>query len=251
MSEQDFSFSHDPRALRLSLKLVARKAVPGEEAALCCRGREIDWLSRICRRLPAPLFRAIQFAGNRDFLFLQLPAAGDGRFFPFARPLRRLGKRVYLPWDRDFSPALEPRILEETLGLAPDRLCFIGDDFRFDIELRAFRPLFRALFNDDLPQVNIVPAPAETLLFTSPDPDPEAGPDANIETAANAATGSPPPKTTAPGPEAGPQALLQAYALQLRCENDFLGAATCFSLAGENHQAAECYRLAALKLQST
>ena len=46
-----------------------------------------------------------------------------------------------------------------------------------------------------------------------------------------------------------PTEILKEYALQLRRQNDFLGAATCFSLAEEPQPAAECYRLAALSLE--
>lgn len=238
-------------SLALALKLRPCPAA-GSCRALCCRGREITWLRRLCRRLPAKLFERIKAAGNQEIMFLLLPPGEGARFFPFSLRLKKMGERIFLPRDRAFSPALDPRLIEEKLELNAGQLCFISDNWRYDIEAGAFSPLSSGLLTRELPAVEIIAAPLEGLEEV-PQIQAAAVPEDLPSPPASAETGG--PSTThqirSPDPRqepVEPKEILQEFAARLSREQDYLGAATCFSLAGDPRRAAECYRLAALNL---
>ena len=242
-----------PAAKVMSFQLKLIETTPqGATAALFCQGREVSWLQRICRRLPANLFENLRVAGDGDHLFLLLPDHQGARFFPFARPLRLLGDKIFIPRDLKFSPQTPTETLEKLLAISPGNYCFVSRKWHYEIAAEAFKPLSANLFSDCLPPVKIIAAgPAELSLQAPEDlwEDRKEQQDREQPMPANPIIVQ---QSAASAPDsASPQEQLLNFAARLSREKDFLGAATCFSLAGDQRRAAECYRLAALQLQQT
>ncbi|MBN2809409.1 MAG: hypothetical protein JXR80_07950 [Deltaproteobacteria bacterium] len=257
--------------LQLKLRLVDDSRQLGSTRALYLKDKEIKWLETLYQRLPGPLLARLLWAGNREHGLILVPEGENLALLPFAEPLKKFEDKLYLPLSQSFSPQLDKTQLENVLGLHPDRLTFITQKWRFDIAEKDFQPLAQMI-------MTTTPF-AATLKFSTPDDDfteaftfswkdhakareneieAEDGPKSQAETRSAAdckpapltITRNPPAAGTIPetthDPTAPPTAILKEYALKLRRENDFLGAATCFSLADEALAAAECYRLAAL-----
>ncbi|MEA3348062.1 MAG: hypothetical protein U9Q39_03260 [Pseudomonadota bacterium] len=242
--------------------------------ALHLEGQEIIWLEKLWQRLPAPLLARLRWAGDQKNGFLLLPEDEDLALFPFAKPLKKIKDNLYLPLKQRLNPELTHPQLDNVLDLVPERITFLTQQWRFDIAEKDFQPLDKAI---------IAPVkPSATLNFSNPDqtfdfiwgnrddainydePDIRKSPNSqeteaakNREPSSLTITRSPEnpkrnPNQNQVSPNLNsttPTKILKEYALQLRRQNDFLGAATCFSLAEEPQPAAECYRLAALSLE--
>jgi hypothetical protein len=253
----------EPEKLALPLRFVDYK--PGLSdliPALFFEKREILWLQEMLYKLPGPLFAEIEWLGNRDCLFLFFNNSAGSSFFPFGQPFREIAPNIFIPADRDIVPHLEPEQLQELFQVESDDCVFITGDWRRDLPASNKAPLQQLLtvasdvkieFQSD-PDLNefvwkesAVDTVKDILLQSANPHENESLSDMPaIPAAAQFASG-------VLGAEdennsAVIEKSLNGYGNILRQQGDFLGAATCFSLAQNNLAAADCYVEAALAL---
>ncbi len=250
----------DAALLQIRLRLVDDVQTNVAPQALHLEGKELRWLEKISRHLPGPLLSRLRWAGNREHTIILLPEEDNLSLFPFAEPLIKIKANLFVPLKQKLSPQLTGVQLEEALALAPEKLTFLTRKWRFDIAAKDFKPLDKMILTT--PTENI------TLEFSAPDKPfdfswfnkvereiPTSQPtEASNHTPApltisKSNKNEPQPSSNLNNPTDTPTEILKTYALKLHRQNDFLGAATCFSLAEEPLPAAECYRLAALALE--
>ena len=256
--------------LRLELHLTSDPHALEPTRALYLEGKEIKWFAALWQRLPGPLLARLRWAGDREHGILLLPEDEDISLFPFAEPLKKVKNNLFLPLKQRLSPQLTSPQLENTLALVPEKLTFFTSQWRFDIAKEHFQALDKAI---------IASMPTSTTLkFSNPDEafdfvwqnrnevckgcEPSSRESTKSRTEETPEEQKPSPLTITKSKESPdrdrisqgknsntPTEILKEYALLLRRQNDFIGAATCFSLAEEPLPAAECYRLAALSLE--
>ncbi|MEA1922472.1 MAG: hypothetical protein U9N63_07440 [Pseudomonadota bacterium] len=264
------SFDSDETAaqtLRLQVKLclIDNPHAPAPAQALYFASQELKWLETLLQHLPGPLLAGLRWAGDREHGILLLPEDETTSLFPFAEPLKKVKNNLFLPLGQSLRPQLTDPQLDNALALVPEKLTFLTQNLRFDIAKKDFRPL------DKMITASI--ALSTTLKFSDPDvpfdfvwQNRDLSKKDKQSVAVSDKNSDTPDKTapltitrredhnkqnrTSPSKQANaPTETLKKYALLLRRQNDFLGAATCFSLAEEPLPAAECYRLAALTLE--
>lgn len=257
-------------SLQLNLELINEPQSNQTAQALYLKERELKWLEKIYKRLPAPLLAQLRWVGDLEHGILLLPEEEEFSLFPFGEPLKRVTNRLFLPLKQRLSPRLSNLQIEKKLELDPDKLTFLTRQWRFAIAEKDFQTLEKI----------VIAAPGETLNINFSDPETPfsfiwQNRNDNPKTSAAATIASPGadtvayPKEPKPAPltitrsrensnqeqpsaqntATAPTEILKEYALKLRRQKDFLGAATCFSLAEESLAAAECFRLAALSLE--
>ena len=258
-----------PGRLEITLKLVDDPR-SSPVRALYLQGPEINWLARLSARLPGLLLHRLKWAGNPKEGILLLPEKEGLFLFPFGTPLCRAQENLYLETGRRLSPRLTPDQLNDILNLDAEQLTFLTSDRRLEIAKTAFRPLDHHLLQSQRPAVTLKPAgpeikfdfdqslmealgkESEKAAATGPE-EPEK-PEKDIQSHNEAAPESPALTVTRNRefrPEPGDEReILRRKGLEQRRAGDLLGAAVCFALAGEEENAAECYRLAALDLES-
>ena len=260
--------------LHLKLRLTDDPHALKPIRALHLEGQEIIWLEKLWQRLPGPLLARLRWAGDQQNGFLLLPEDEDLALFPFAKPLQKIKDNLFLPLKQRLNPQLTQPQLDDVLDLVPEKITFLTRQWRFDIAEKDFQPLDKAIVAPTKTSITLKSSnPDQTFNFVwknrddaikSDEPDIRKSPNSQeTETAENrelaplTITRSPEnPKRNPNLNQTSPNLnsttsteILKEYALQLRRQNDFLGAATCFSLAEEPQPAAECYRLAALSLE--
>ena len=268
------SFDSDETAaqtllLQVKLCLIDNPHAPAPAQALYFASQKLKWLETLLQYLPGPLLAGLRWAGDREHGILLLPEDEAISLFPFAEPLKKVKNNLFLPLGQSLRPKLTDPQLDSTLVLVPEKLTFLTRNLRFDIAKKDFRPLDK--------MITASTAVSTTLKFSDPDvpfdfvwqhrdlseedKQSAAVPDKAADKA-DKKIDRPAPLTISrredtsgqhpisPSKQAkAPIETLKEYALLLRRQNDFLGAATCFSLAEEPLAAAECYRLAALTLE--
>ncbi len=254
-----------PLRLQVKLRLIVDQKAPAPTQALYFASQELKWLETLLQHLPGPLLAHLRWAGDREHGILLLPEDETISLFPFAEPLKKVKNNLFLPLGQSLRPQLTDPQLDSTLALMPEKLTFLTRNLRFDIAKKDFRPL------DKMITASI--ALSTTLKFSDPDvpfdfvwQHRDLSEEDNQSVAVTDKKTETPDKPTpltitrreennkqnriSPSKQANaPTETLKEYALLLRRQNDFLGAATCFSLAEEPLPAAECYRLAALTLE--
>ncbi|MCD6533747.1 MAG: hypothetical protein J7L25_06690 [Deltaproteobacteria bacterium] len=268
-------YSLDPAALsaqasllQINLRLIDDPYTPETTQALHFTSKELEWLEIILQHLPGPLLAHLRWIGDREHGILLLPEDETPALFPFAEPLKRVKKNLFLPLRQSLRPQLTNPQLDNALALIPEKLTFFTKQLRFDIAEKDFQPLTQMIiaaptdsaplrFSDrDEPFEFVWPnrvnlqnsdeaAAKELTKAPAADAANEQAAQLTISKNVESSDHSPTPTNTA----TTPTKILQEYALRLRRKNDFIGAATCFSLAEEPRLAAECYRLAALALE--
>ncbi len=255
--------------LQLKLRLTNDPQALEPTRALYLESQEIKWLEALWQRLPGPLLARLRWAGDREHAILLLPEDETLSLFPFAEPLKKVKNNLFLPLKKRLSPQLTSPQLENTLALAPEKLTFITRQWRFDIAEKHFQPLDKMIiastttsttlkFSDPEEPFDFVWLNRESMIEADETVEKNSPKSGTTETADR----EPSPLTITKSKKntsraqvsqesnsTTPTEILKEYALLLRRQNDFLGAATCFSLAEEPLPAAECYRLAALSLE--
>ncbi|MEA3333678.1 MAG: hypothetical protein U9Q58_08785 [Pseudomonadota bacterium] len=248
--------STQPSLLQIELRLTDDPHTPAPTQALHFAGKELKWLETILQHLPGPLLAHLRWAGDHEHGILLLPEDETISLFPFAEPLKKVKNNLFLPLGQSLRPQLTNPQLDSALALIPEKLTFLTRNLRLDIAEKDFQPLDKIIFAST--------TVSTTLKFSDPDVPFDfvwqhrdlseenkksvAVPDKKAEVPA-ALTITKREDSDIQNQAKPPTEILQEYALRLRRQNDFLGAATCFSLAKEPLPAAECYRLAALNLE--
>ncbi len=262
LKQCDLIQSSDPEKLKIVLRLIDVKPAAGEPVDLLfLEKEEIFWLKELLFQLPDRLFNKIEWAGNQDHLFLFLTETAELSFFPFGQAFKKISDHLFIPLDKEIIPRLEARQLDDIFAVDSSNYAFITGNWRRDMPRSARQPLRQLLTFDKNIQVEFRPdlSPVdftweETGLKTA---DPVLLPESDVEvkdrpaipeSARFAETNAPPPAAGVDNPQA--LANLNEYAALLRRRGDFLGAATCFSLAGNNLAAADCYAAAARELEA-
>lgn len=248
-----------PPLLQIKLRLIDDPHTLAPIQALYFTKQGLQWLETLLQHLPGPLLAHLRWAGDRKHGILLLPENKTLSLFPFAMPLKRIKTNLFIPLGQSLRPQLTNQQLDTTLDLAHEKLTFLTQELRFDIAENDFSPLDKTI---------IAAAPVSTTLeFSNPDePFDFIWQNFNMQESDNLSVAVPDKNAApltitskkdnnnqnqiSPGRDSNtPTEILKEYALLLRRQNDFLGAATCFSLAEKPLLAAECYRLAALTLE--
>ena len=256
--------------LRLKLHLINDPQTLQPTQALYLKEKEISWLEILYQHLPGLLLARLRWAGDQKHGILLLPEDEELSLFPFGEPLKKIKNNLFLPLKLRLSPQLTNFQLEKTLILNPEKITFLTRKWRFDIVEKEFQPLDKMIFASIKTTAPLkFSEPDEPFNFIWQDYDEARASEEDNPTKSPKLQETKVGKDQEPSPltitrrqenktpnqiskniiSAAPIELLQEYALRLRCQNDFLGAATCFSLAEEPQAAAECYRLAALALE--
>lgn len=256
--------------LHLKLHLTNDPQALEPTRALYLGSKEIKWFEALWQRLPGPLLARLRWAGDREHAILLLPEDEDISIFPFAEPLKKIKSNLFLPLKQRLSPQLTSTQLESTLALAHDKLTFITLKWRFDVAEERFQALDKMIVSSTATSTTVkFSDPEKPFDFVWQNHDNATGADAAVEMTPKKSREGEIDKDREPSPltitksnentkqnqvpanqsATTPTEILKEYALLLRRQNDFLGAATCFSLAEEPLPAAECFRLAALSLE--
>ena len=258
----DYVPGDEPESLQIDLRLIdIEPDVSASAAAIFLEKSEILWLKELLYHLPARLFEKIEWIGNQDYLFLFFTDAESISFFPFGRGFRRVTENLFIPSDQEIIPRLEEKQLDEIFCIESEHYVFVTREWRRNLPKVGAAPLQQLLtidndikveFRPDLNPLEFVweePALEDEAEVLIPPPElPESiGEKPAIPVAAQFE-----PVTTG-GRKNGEDPVtiekkLKEYATLLRRQGDFLGAATCFSLADESLAAADCYAEAARKL---
>ncbi len=261
--------STQPPLLQLKLRLIDDPQAREPTRALYLESKELNWLETLWQRLPGPLLAGLRWAGDQTHGILLLPEDEELSLFPFAEPLKKVKSNLFVPLKQKLSLQLTDTQLESTLALAPEKLTFLTRQWRFDIAEKRFQPLNKMITASTATSTTLKFSDLEEPFdFVWQNHDNVIEADEIIEKdslksqATETADRKPSPLTITKSQKNTNQAqiaqdsksttpteILKKYALLLRRQNDFLGAATCFSLAEEPLPAAECYRLAALSLE--
>ncbi len=253
-----------PEKLLLPLKLIdCKTSFSGFAPVLFLEGKEIVWLREILYRLPGPLFTEIEWAGTKEYLFLFFNDSAGSTFFPFGQSFRKIAPNLFIPADKDIVPHLEPELLHKIFQVENDGYSFITDSGRRDLPLSIKAPLSQLLtavseleieFKSDSdldgflwedPAVEL----EEDILLPAVEPSGMPG-DSPVIPAFDQLASSGSVRTSGEGENytAFIEQTFNDHGVLLRQQGDFLGAATCFSLAKKNLAAADCYAEAALAL---
>jgi len=265
LQQFDYVAQVKPEKLLLPLRFINYSPGSSDFApVLFLEGREIVWLKEMLYRLPGPLFTKIAWAGSQESLFLFFNDSAGISFFPFGQPFSEIASNLFIPADEKIVPQLEPELLLELFQVESDYFSFVTGSWRRDLPVSAKAPLRQLLtFASDI-KVEFKPDSnldgflwedplVETVrdislqpvkLPESPDDDLPAIP---VSEQLASGTGV---RTSGEGENSAVfiRQTLKDYGVILRQQGDYLGAATCFSLAQESSAAADCYAAAALVL---
>ncbi len=265
LQQFDFMAQVKPEKLMLSLKFVDCNANLSSFApVLFLEGREILWLKEMLYRLPGPLFTKVEWVGNQESLFLFFNDSVGSSFFPFGQPFWEITPNIFIPADKDIVPHLEPEQLQELFQVESDHYVFITNAWRRDLPVSVKAPLQELLMlagnvkiefksNSDLDGFlweDFAVEMAEDISRPAVEPSGITGNMPVIPVSEQLTNGGG-VKTLGEGGDNNTAFInnsLNEYGVFLRQQGDFLGAATCFSLAKENLAAADCYAEAALAL---
>jgi len=259
----DFDARTEPGKLSLPLKFIDCKPGLNKPASvLFLEGKEISWLKEMLYRLPGPLFTKIEWAGNHGTLFLFPEDSAGSSFFPFGQPFREIAPNLFIPADKKIVPHLEPELLAEIFQVESDNYSFITGAWRRDFPVSTKVPLQQLL---------TVASNVDVEFESDSDLNGFLWDDTAVETAGDISfqalnlPGSQTDRAVIPVSEqlahggvrtpvkvedrtAFIEQTLKGYGTLLRQQGDYLGAATCFSLAKERLAAADCYAAAASAL---
>ncbi len=255
----------NPGKISIPLKLVdCRPDSADSSPVVFLEKKEISWLKKMLYRLPGPLFAGIELLGNQDFLFLFFADAVRSEFLPFGQRFRRIAPHIFIPADQDLLPHLETELLTELFQVKEGHYVFLSKTWRRDLPVACKTPLCQLLTVDNdvtiefysEPDLNgfvgggdSVFAEGENVSVSELPPVDNSGVRPAIPVAEQLA------ETMIKAEECGDsfgliKKSLNAYAHLLKRQGDFLGAATCFSLAEASLAAADCYAEAARALTS-
>jgi hypothetical protein len=253
--------------LRVEVRLTPDSGPYPPTAALVLDAQEFAWLRQVLFHLPDEAFSGYRLCvGETGAVLLgdDLPLES----LPFGIPLRQFqGSTLFIPIRARFTPALSWSLLAQALELQPGQYTFLTPEARLDLPQAAFAPLSRALVAEiGRPRLTFTLRPPVTLpelRWVAP-PEPEATPlttQPQGQRAAPSDTASKPgllervlgrrPAPVAPlpqnatdvtAPPGDPRNTLRTQAAAHVEAGAYLEAALYFGLAGDETQAAQCYR---------
>lgn len=276
--------SADGLTFELPLRLVEDAGAIGQTSALILDEQETKWVERLLYRLPGEAFNAYTMCMGEQSAVL----VGEGmpvESLPFGIALQRVqDTQLFIPLRARFAPDLPWGLLAQSLNLKDGIYTFLTDEFRMDIPRASFTPLARALVAEKerraqpftvskargWPELNWTPRqqPKQSWRSTR---EPGSGQresqrqgffgrirnDATPEQRQqqqNVAQANAPRRPDASREQRPPQPLDEATLFRRRAESflqsgDHLSAAFCFSLAGDNYNAARSFQEAARRIK--
>ncbi|HEX8772803.1 MAG TPA: hypothetical protein VF735_04300 [Pyrinomonadaceae bacterium] len=270
--------------LELPVRLVEDTGSMPHTSALILDEQETNWVKRLLYRLPGEAFNAYTMCvGEGRAVLVAEGMAVES--LPFGIALQRVqDTQLFIPLRTRFAPDLPWGLLAQALDLKDGVYTFLTEEFRLDIPRAAFTPLARALVTGkerSTQAFTVVTAKGWPELDWKPRPQP------NPAWRSMRETGSVPRESqrqsvfgrirnerTTPAPEQPPkvaqanaprraedskehqpsQPLDEAALFRRRAESflqsgDHLSAAFCFSLAGDNYNAARSFQEAARRIK--
>jgi len=257
--------------VELPVRLTHDPGPTPSTAALILDAREREWMRRLVYRLPGEAFDAYQFCfGQERAVLLGVGMAVES--LPFGIPLRRVqDTQLFIPLRARLTPELPWKLLADVLEIKESAYTFLTPEFRLDVPCEEFTPLSRALVAEPgRPRVEfeVRSAPALPALNWTPPPKPEAPaePPPTSQQGRGEKKGVlqrvlqsvksekvQPRDEPAPVQEKSmqaPEEVFRKQAESYRQEEDYLSAALCFALAGDNVNAARCYQETAKRVKS-
>jgi|GEM_PF-4032750 len=262
LQQFDFMAQVEPEKLSLPLRFVDYKSGLRDFAqVLFLEGKEIVWLKEMLYRLPGPLFGKIEWVGNQESLFLFLNDSIGSSFFPFGQPFREIAPSLFIQADKDIVPHLEPEPLQELFQVESDHYAFITGAWRRDLPISIKASLLQLLTVVSDVEIEFKPdLDLDGFLWESSDVVATRDISAQVVDSSESSGLRPAIPFVKQYDENVMESegsedcfslvkkSLKGYGGLLRQQGDFLGAATCFSLAEEPLDAADCYAEAARTL---
>jgi hypothetical protein len=257
------------RRFELPVRLVSDSGPLLPTAALVLKHEQIDWVRRLLHKLPAEAFADYTLSLGEDAAVL-LATTKPLESLPFGIPFRRIeDTNLFIPIRTRFVPDLPWALLAGVLGITDEAYTFFAESFRLDVPGRSFAPISRALVAETnpprldfklrtgpvLPDLKWVPPPRpegegrsvsatreqlrairENLnIFRRSRPSPASRHDLSIVRRGTSA--------------ADADILFKERAELFLKSGDWLSAALCFALAGDNYNAAQHYQAAARQIR--
>ena len=272
-------------SLELPVRLVEDTGSIRQTSALILDEQETKWVERLLYRLPGEAFNAYAMCVGTERSVL-VGESGPVESLPFGIALQRVqDTQLFIPLRTRFAPDLPWSLLAQALDLKDGIYTFLTEEFRLDIPRASFTPLARALVAEkesSAPSFTVGKARGWPELSWKPRPQPkpswrstretgsgqrepqrqgffgrmrnERTPPAQEEQQANVARANAPRRAEATKEQQPPQPLDEAALFRQRAESflqsgDHLSAAFCFSLAGDNYNAARSFQEAARRIR--
>jgi hypothetical protein len=249
--------------LELPVRLVEDTGSMPQTSALILDEQETRWIERLMYRLPGEAFDAYTMCVGRERAVL----VGEGmpvESLPFGIALQRVeDTQLFIPLRTRFAPDLPWGLLAQALDLKEGIYTFLTEEFRLDIPRASFKPLARAL---------VAEKESSAQPFTVSKA--KGWPELNWKQRTQAkpswrstrepGSGQREPQRQGffgrirnertPAQQQPPQPLDEAALFRRRAEvflqaGDHLSAAFCFSLAGDNYNAARSFQEAARRIK--
>jgi len=230
--------------------------------ALFLEKLEISWLKQLLYHLPAALFEKVEWMGNQDYLFLMFSDTESSAFFPFGQAFKRVTANLMIPADQEILPHLNDQQLDDIFSVDGQHYHFLTHAWHRSVPCSATLRLQQLLAVESAIEVEFR-ADINPLEFSWE----AAGVMSDISPLSETAATTASPHTKLVIPDAvqfemdltngqdisgSPDVIeekLNEYGTLLNRQGDYLGAATCFSLARESLKAADCYAAAARELE--
>jgi hypothetical protein len=267
--------------LELPVRLTNDAGPTQLTAALLLEEREVEWMRQLVYKLPEDAFTGYSICLGKERAVL----VGDGvpiEALPFGIPMQRVqSTNLFIQLRTRFVPELSWPLLSRVLSIEAEQYTFLTLDFRLDVPRKAFAPLSKMLVAEHgRPRVtlNVFPKPELPELKWQPPPMPERPPATPApeqqlpshrreeETSLSwwgrlrGQQPSAPRREPSPSPvEQSPQIIraapvptqdiFKARAEDFIQKGDYLSAAFCYVLTGDNINAAKYYRAAAERIK--
>jgi hypothetical protein len=268
----------------LPVRLVEDSGATPQTSALILDQQEIKWVRRLLYRLPGEAFSAYTLCMGEERAVL-LAEGRPVELLPFGTALQRVeDTQLFIPLRTRFAPALPWALMAQALNLKDGIYTFLAAEFRLDIPRASFTPLSRALVADKKqmpekfsmrraqgwPELKWKPHPKSKQSWRStrePGSASEQGEQPrlgflgrlqgertseqqNIAQTATSRRAASQVNATQQQPT-DEAALFRQRADSFLQSGDYLGAAFCFALAGDNYNAARCYQEAARRIKQS
>lgn len=269
--------------LELPVRLVEDTGSIRQTSALILDEQETKWIERLLYRLPGEAFNAYTMCVGHERAVL----VGEGvpvESLPFGIALQRVqDTQLFIPLRARFAPDLPWSLLAQALNLKDGIYTFLTEEFRLDIPRASFTPLARALVDEKERRAQtftVSKAKGWPELSWKLRPQPKPSWRSTRETGSaqresqrqgffgrirnerttpaqqrlTVAQSNAPRRAEASREQRPPQPLDEAALFRQRAESflqagDHLSAAFCFSLAGDNYNAARSFQEAARRIK--